>query len=60
MDKRSPGFYWVLYCPDVNEEWTIAEWVASSTGYWWAMLGDDMVFDDDDLLEIGERIPNHV
>lgn len=51
MSERKEGFYWVVFLPEIAEEWTVAEWFNNR---WWA-VGLEEVEPDEDIL-VGEFI----
>lgn len=54
---REPGFYWVKLR---NSDWSIAEFIIDNISkriyYEWYIIGCEMVWGDEDFLEIGEKI----
>jgi hypothetical protein len=63
MSDREPGFYWLKMRHDGGPRWEPAEWTVQDWGgqivtRWWR-IGDEVEIHDDDIKEIGERIPDH-
>lgn len=59
--KREPGFYWVRFEWE-TPEWTIG-WYAGERNARgalipcpWSVIGEDDVFSDEDITEVGDRI----
>jgi len=50
------GFYWVK--PRAYDKWTIGEKYKTRDSTYWRLLGDDLMWGDLDLYEIGEKIEN--
>lgn len=48
---RESGFYWLKS----GDAWTIGEW--SEGG--WCVIGSDGFWSDENMEQIGERIPDH-
>lgn len=52
--QLTPGFYWVKL--EFENEWVVASYSDPSHTYPWTIPGNDGIFDDTELGEIGPRI----
>lgn len=52
MKNYTPGFYWVHFKDNYEDDWTIAE--LTSKG--WFIIGDEDSFDISDFFEVGSKI----
>lgn len=55
MTERKRGWYWVRR--DRGGPWLAAEWWSGANAYGWYVGGTEPLIQDDDLAEIGPRIP---
>ncbi len=52
MATRENGFYWVFLKTKPDGIWEVAEW----TGTYWLVTGDDVPWEEREIIEIGERV----
>ncbi len=52
MAIRDDGYYWVLLNTKEDPIWAVAEW----SGSYWLVTGDEMPWEESDVLENGERL----
>ena len=48
--KREEGYYWIKLHPE--EDWQVAQYTAEA---WW-LIHDDTYYEDDEVVEVGEKI----
>ena len=55
---REKGFYWVkTNIRNYVEGWSIGFYDPAARKYPWEVIGSDNIYDDTNILEVGEKIP---